>query len=734
MPHCSSEGVQIHQTEDTMKARNAKTMILLAACGVLAPLTQAATYHASWVGPASGVYNDPANWTTNVVPDNGTPSATAYYNVIVNKPGGAIVGVNVPAEVLNLTIGAGSIFVPQSEKEFTLIGTAAHGSCSINNAGTLGVTQAIPYSRLTLNGSTTNLTGGGTLSILNGIVSGTSTLVNTNNTIVGRGYLGYGSLGLINHATIIGRDLNNPGQTLYVEPGSAGMTNTGTILASQGNLFLIDGSYNNTNGYIAALDGVATFGSGASISGGIIHAANLGTVMLNSANILGSTLTAAGAGRFRVSANSTATIMDVTNSGAFIINNGGTALFAGTNANNGTISLPAGIGVSTLRVGSGITTTFNGFGKIVLEAGGGTLSSGQIVGNGTLVNTAPHTISGAGTLGIGSTTILNSGTITASGGTLRISPAAGSIGLVSTGSLLVNAGAAMQLASSRNFDSTGGRLLVGSTGTLQVNGTLSAGSINLFGTINVAAALNAGNVDGIGSLNLTSASSTATIHRFRGAGISSSGTLTIAGAATPDAVSRMAGAPQFAGSGRLDLNDNALICDYTVSSPLQTIRSQLAAGYSNGSWTGPQLTSSTAAANDGFALGYAESSALFASFPAIFKGQSVDSTTVVVSYTRWGDANLDGVVDITDLGALATNWQGSGVWTSGDFNFDGFVDITDLGILATNWQGGVGSAAPGVDLNDALSQVGLHGSAVPEPSCALVLGAGLLLRRRTREG
>ncbi len=52
-----------------------------------------------------------------------------------------------------------------------------------------------------------------------------------------------------------------------------------------------------------------------------------------------------------------------------------------------------------------------------------------------------------------------------------------------------------------------------------------------------------------------------------------------------------------------------------------------------------------------------------------------------------GDANHDRIVDITDLGILATNWQSSGInFAQGDFNYDGIVDISDLGILATNWQ------------------------------------------------
>jgi hypothetical protein len=56
-------------------------------------------------------------------------------------------------------------------------------------------------------------------------------------------------------------------------------------------------------------------------------------------------------------------------------------------------------------------------------------------------------------------------------------------------------------------------------------------------------------------------------------------------------------------------------------------------------------------------------------------------------YVLAGDANHDRVVDVSDLGILATFWQESGrTFASGDFNYDGMVDVSDLGILATNWQ------------------------------------------------
>ncbi len=75
-----------------------------------------------------------------------------------------------------------------------------------------------------------------------------------------------------------------------------------------------------------------------------------------------------------------------------------------------------------------------------------------------------------------------------------------------------------------------------------------------------------------------------------------------------------------------------------------------------------------------------------------------------------GDATGDGIVNVSDLGVLATNYgAGSGFgWSEGDFTGDGFVDVDDLGVLATYY--GTGTAA----------------QAVPEPS-SLVLLAGLSL-------
>ncbi len=80
-----------------------------------------------------------------------------------------------------------------------------------------------------------------------------------------------------------------------------------------------------------------------------------------------------------------------------------------------------------------------------------------------------------------------------------------------------------------------------------------------------------------------------------------------------------------------------------------------------------------------------------------FRGVSVDNTSVIVAFTRYGDANLDGIVNVSDLGLLASNFRGSGGWGQGNFNYgNGVIDVTDLGLLASNFRLGISSSLASV--------------------------------------
>jgi hypothetical protein len=138
----------------------------------------------------------------------------------------------------------------------------------------------------------------------------------------------------------------------------------------------------------------------------------------------------------------------------------------------------------------------------------------------------------------------------------------------------------------------------------------------------------------------------------------------------------------ISGGGLLDLWNSSMIIDYTgsVGTLVDDIRLHL--------WDGRLQTS--ADEPEGTRMGYGDNASPVLGF-IIFAGQDVDSTSLLMKFTYGGDANLDGQVNLSDLGILSDNWETNGPWTSGDFNYDGFVDLGDLGILAGNWEAGTSS-------------------------------------------
>jgi hypothetical protein len=173
--------------------------------------------------------------------------------------------------------------------------------------------------------------------------------------------------------------------------------------------------------------------------------------------------------------------------------------------------------------------------------------------------------------------------------------------------------------------------------------------------------------------------------------------------------------------GTLNLTNNSMIIDYDapVGSLVDHVRQHLQTG---------RLTSTSATLLTD--LGYGDNTLLNRSS---FAGQAVDESSLLIKFTYLGDTDLDGDVDVADLGNLATNWQTAGAWTGGDFDYSGSIDVNDLGLLATNWQAGVGSplspTALPRDLVQALASFGLPSVTVPEPACAGLLLTALSWKR-----
>ena len=75
-------------------------------------------------------------------------------------------------------------------------------------------------------------------------------------------------------------------------------------------------------------------------------------------------------------------------------------------------------------------------------------------------------------------------------------------------------------------------------------------------------------------------------------------------------------------------------------------------------WNGQGITSTAAAAApvNSMSVGYAVNGQLpLGAFPT-FRGQTVDASTVLVRFTRTGDANLDGLVNNDDVTIVGANF------------------------------------------------------------------------------
>jgi hypothetical protein len=181
---------------------------------------------------------------------------------------------------------------------------------------------------------------------------------------------------------------------------------------------------------------------------------------------------------------------------------------------------------------------------------------------------------------------------------------------------------------------------------------------------------------------------------------------------------------------------------------LQTINSWVVSGYAGGTWAGAGIDSSAAAGNTEHltALGVIQNnqdgSALFtATHP--FDGTTPGVSDVLIKYTYYGDANLDGKVDATDYSRIDNGYlsQKSSSpltgWYNGDFNYDGVINGSDYTLIdnAFNTQGAALTASIAGQLAEVTAEIAgtPSVSAVPEPASlgALALGlAGLLGRRR----
>ncbi|MCS7032645.1 MAG: hypothetical protein NZ561_01470 [Phycisphaerae bacterium] len=653
----------------------------------------------SWINPSGGAFSAPSNWS-----GGGPPGAadTAVFNL---GSGGYTVTFTANVNNQQLRVGHDTVTLDLATRQYSFtaggagyalqVGTAAGqvgrlqvlgGTLSVSNsvfgngAGAIGHGTLSAGARWTNNGSITIGESG----------SGTFTIHGTMTSSIGRIGRQAGATG-----TLI---VDGPSAS-YATPGVGlliGSIGSGTFLLRNGATFSDQGSF------------ISGFGGPgfASISGGAVWNSVDGLYVGNQG---AGTLLVTSGGRFVQSGSAFSTIAGVLggSSGTINVNGAGSAMQL----------------AAQLSIGN------DGTGVLNLTAGG-TISSAR-AGDDT------HGYIGEGTSGIGTVTISGAASRWTGNGALAV-------GYLGRGTLLLSDQGSAQTASVTigRFSSGRGFARVDGGATLSSTSGIFVGGSDLAG-------------GGFGTLIFASGGAVAAgpiLRAWEGGLVQwqNGGTLSTAAVELRGVMTMQAGNDKVLSvtslevdtgtNGALDINDNAAIVDYSLVSPLEDIRDDILAGRAGGAWTGPGIRSTVAAASSSFAVGYAEASELFASFPATFLGRSIDNTTVLVRGTLAGDANLDATVNLADFGRLAAHFNTSGRWSRGDFNFDGAVDLADFGLLAGNFNQSVTSVLP--DAPAGSRAIGAPGqilpdqsarTLVPEPAgsaAVTALGLAPALRRR----
>ncbi|HEY1684041.1 MAG TPA: autotransporter-associated beta strand repeat-containing protein [Tepidisphaeraceae bacterium] len=397
---------------------------------------------------------------------------------------------------------------------------------------------------------------------------------------------------------------------------------------------------------------------------------------------------------------------------------GGETIVNNTMTYSGTTTITSG---GDLQIGTGGTTGTlgNTTAAIAIAHSAGVQNNiGYLIIDHSDTVTVPNVISGAGgIMQIGSGTLALTGTNTFYGGVQIQNGVVQANNAASLGNpfniLNQTTGAITTPASPLQFWDNGGTLqTTGSFSsahpvTLYVNGTIDSDGNNtsLGAVTSVPGAtltkIGAGST-AVASLGTSSLPLNVSINAGT-LGVTANGTAT--GASYLSSLSIGAGAA-------LDLSNNGMLLNYTGTSPLSTVASEITNGYNNGAWNGSSATagaivSSAAAqqANHATSLGYMDT-----------------GTAVEVKYTWYGDLNLDGVVnngDLTAMGVIPTTGPEAGLvgWFDGDLNNDGKINSDDWALFM------LGNAA----------QDGSIIAGVPEPTMgALLIAVGALGLRRRR--
>jgi fibronectin-binding autotransporter adhesin len=702
------------------------------------------------------------NLGSNSVGPDGTLDVNGYSVTLVQPTGGAKGGVITNSQsatnaVVTLVPVQSSYFLPNSSFFGGITGnislvidwTPITDNTTNFGAETLGGTD-------TYTGTTTLQTGVLSASYAGGIPTTTPGIIFAGGTLL----LGSGqdfSAGfsqapgqqydlVVNSGTATAAtSLNSSGGSLTVGSENAYLSGSNTLILSAANNY--DGSTTVNSGILQIANPKALAGTSGvtvnSYTGTAIGSTTVqGTLAINdSSGSVGLAGGVAGGAPITLNLNGVgATVTTITYRVGVTNHTAGYAYFGALQGTPGATGSAADVWAGNIALGGngpvGISGGFNN-----ASSGGTLIVSGVISGNGPLV------------LGLnsGTTTVL-AGANTYSGET-QINCSTGAKTTVQLG-----ANNAIPTGSGLNFSYNPAYLNVSSsyafgTETFDLNG-FSTGIAYL--TNNYSSAIINSQSNSVGTLTIassTTAAYTGTITDngsgkvalvFNGSNGSGVQSLTNAannysGGTTVNGGSLILGGIASGGKGNFTINGGVTFFQSTSAT---TVSNLLASGYNFGSWTGNGINSTAAAANS------AHTTAVGMYVPAAgstFDNQTVYPTDVVVAYTYYGDANLDGKVDGSDYSLIDAGYASGGTltgWQNGDFNYDGVIDGSDYTLIdnAFNNQGGQITQTSALvadqtaQVADQTAQVA-GTAAVPEPAAIGLIGlaaAAVSGRRRAR--
>jgi fibronectin-binding autotransporter adhesin len=312
---------------------------------------------------------------------------------------------------------------------------------AITNNGSMGMSaNGLVYTRLHLYGDAT-LGGTGTMTLNDSGYNtfsgeaGTEVLTHgAGHTIQGSGRIGVGTLGVINHGTILSNSTSN----LRIEPNGAGFTNsaTGIVRAVNGSTLTFEnGSFTNSGLIDSAGTTEFKTASVTNMSGTI--RASAGSLKVTGSTIIGGSVELSGSAGLNL-VSGTLTGGSLTHGGTGALDSAGNP---GAVSNvSSAVSLTASNTISAARplnftggiAKGGVTTTFTGTAAITVSGTGisGAASDSHLITSASSLSlSAPNTYGGSTTISGGTLTVTGTGTLpdssavslTASGASLNLS-------------------------------------------------------------------------------------------------------------------------------------------------------------------------------------------------------------------------------------------------------------------------------------------------------------------------